>query len=44
MLTCSKCGRTRQEKYIVMRKTYSGKKKPRCRAKSVCHSIFRRKP
>lgn len=43
MLTCSKCGRTRDEKYIVLRKVYSGKKKYRCRARSVCASIARRK-
>lgn len=42
MLTCSKCKRTRLDKYIVMRKTYSGEKKYRCRKRSVCHSIFRR--
>lgn len=43
MLTCTKCGRTRLDKYIVLRKTYSGKKQYRCRARSVCASIARRK-
>jgi len=43
LLTCTKCGRSRPETYIVMRKTYSGKRKPRCRARSVCASIARRK-
>jgi len=42
MLTCTRCGRERLEKYIVLRKTYKGKKY-RCRAKSVCSSIARRK-
>lgn len=43
MLQCTKCKRVRDEKYIVLRKTYSGKKKYRCRARSVCASIARRK-
>jgi hypothetical protein len=43
MLTCTKCGRTRPDKYIVMRKVYGGKKRYRCRARSVCASIARRK-
>jgi hypothetical protein len=43
MLTCSRCGRTRLDKYIVMRKSkWTGKTKPRCRARSVCSSIARR--
>lgn len=43
MLQCTKCGRYRDDKYIVLRKTYGGKKKYRCRARSVCASIARRK-
>jgi hypothetical protein len=42
MKTCTKCKRTRMDKYIVLRKTYGGKKKYRCRARSVCASIARR--
>lgn len=42
MLTCTKCKRTRPAKYIVIRKTYNGKR-ARCRARSVCSSIARRR-
>lgn len=42
MLQCTKCKRTRPEKYIVLRKVYGGKKKYRCRARSVCASVARR--
>lgn len=42
MLQCTKCKRYRLEKYIVLRKTYGGKKKYRCRKKSVCASKARR--
>lgn len=49
MLTCTKCGRTRpratKSGYVLVKltKTYSGKKKYRCTARSVCASIARRK-
>jgi hypothetical protein len=42
MLTCTKCKRTRADKYVVLRKVYGGKKKYRCKARSVCSSIARR--
>lgn len=43
VLVCTKCKRTRAAKYIALRKVYGGKKKYRCRARSVCSSIARRK-
>ncbi len=44
MIKCTRCGRDRKEKYIVMRKSkWNGKVRPRCRAKSVCSSVARRK-
>lgn len=42
MLQCTKCKRVREDKYVVLRKVYGGKKKYRCRARSVCASIARR--
>lgn len=43
MLTCTRCGRTRGDEYIVLRKLKNGKKRYRCKAKSVCSSIARRR-
>lgn len=36
--TCTRCRRTRREKFMWQRKNYSGKKVWRCRKKSVCAS------
>lgn len=44
MIKCTRCGRLRKEKYVVMRKSkWNNKVRPRCRARSVCSSIARRK-
>lgn len=41
-VTCSRCGRVRDEKYMTVRKNAAGKPRVRCRKKSVCHSIAKR--
>ena len=41
-VTCTRCGRTRNEKYMTVRKNAAGKPRVRCRKKSVCHSIAKR--
>jgi hypothetical protein len=44
MIKCTRCGRTRKDKYVIMRKSkYNDKVRPRCRARSVCSTIARRK-
>jgi hypothetical protein len=43
MLTCSRCGRSRREKFVITRKNkWSCEAQIRCRARSVCSSIARR--
>lgn len=42
MHTCTRCRRTRREKFMWMRKNYSGKKVWRCKKKSVCATKGRR--
>lgn len=43
MIEYSKCRRVRDEKYMSMKKLYSGQRKWRCKAKKVCTNIWRRK-
>lgn len=40
--TCTRCLRTRDTKYMILRKVYSGKKVWRCRSRSVCASKGKR--
>ncbi len=44
MIKCTRCGKVREERYIVMRKSkYNGKVRARCRARSTCSSRARRR-
>lgn len=42
MIECSRCGRVRRARFMILRKNYKGKKVVRCAKKSVCHSIAKR--
>ncbi len=41
-LQCTRCKRLRFERYLTLKKNYSGKRVLRCRAVSVCASKARR--